>query len=152
MRKFRFIGTGTEAHEYDFPQPVVGQVYEYNEAISGESVGYYAKQIGWEWEEVINDYDLYPEGAGLKVTQFERDVQPLLMDIQKMLVEKNIKYGNSALHPVRIFSKSDSTEQLMVRIDDKLSRIANSPDDEDEDVINDLIGYLVLLKMKLKNG
>jgi len=152
MRKFRFIGTGTEAREYDFPQPIVGQVYDYNEAISGESAGYYAKHIGWEWEEVINDYDLYPEGAGLKVTQFEMDVEAILIGIQKMLVEKNKKYGNSALHPVRIFSKACTVEQLKVRIDDKLSRIANSPDDEDEDVINDLIGYLVILKMGTKNG
>jgi hypothetical protein len=38
-------------------------------------------------------------------------------------------------------------EQIRVRIDDKLSRLRNQQADEDEDVIDDLIGYLVLLKV-----
>lgn len=67
--------------------------------------------------------------------------------IAEMLIEKNLKYGNSALEPKRIFSKADSAEQIKVRIDDKLSRIANQNLEDDEDVIQDLIGYLVLLKI-----
>jgi len=35
--------------------------------------------------------------------------------------------------------------QILVRIDDKLSRMSNQ--DEDEDVVSDLLGYLVLLKI-----
>jgi hypothetical protein len=66
--------------------------------------------------------------------------------IKKLLLEKNRKYGNSALSPKRIFSKSCATEQLKVRIDDKLSRIANTGlDGADEDTLQDLIGYLILL-------
>ena len=38
-------------------------------------------------------------------------------------IHKNRKYGNSALKPNRIFSKCSATEQLLVRIDDKLNRI-----------------------------
>jgi hypothetical protein len=40
-------------------------------------------------------------------------------------------------------------EQLLVRIDDKLSRIARGAGMEatDEDTLNDLIGYLILLKI-----
>jgi hypothetical protein len=38
-------------------------------------------------------------------------------------------------------------EQLKVRLDDKLSRLQNAQDDEDEDVVSDLIGYLVLFKV-----
>ncbi len=65
-------------------------------------------------------------------------------------MEKNNKYGSSALSPSRIFSKADSVEQLKVRIDDKLNRILNYNDStEDEDVIQDLIGYLILLQIKL---
>ena len=67
--------------------------------------------------------------------------------IAQMLIEKNYSYGNSALEPVRIFSKASAREQLYVRIDDKLSRLmkgANYPGDND---IDDLIGYLVLLKI-----
>jgi hypothetical protein len=75
------------------------------------------------------------------------DINRTCNEIRDMLMEKNLAYGDSALDPVRVFSKSDSTEQLLVRIDDKLSRFArgkNYPGDND---INDLIGYLILLKI-----
>ncbi len=65
--------------------------------------------------------------------------------IKNLLLEKNRKYGNSALEPARIFSKASSIEQILVRIDDKLNRIRNRQNDEDEDVYFDLAGYLVLL-------
>jgi hypothetical protein len=51
---------------------------------------------------------------------------------------------------VRIFSKSDNVEQLKVRIDDKLSRFVRGhayPGDND---IDDLMGYLVLLKIAIQ--
>lgn len=68
-----------------------------------------------------------------------------------MLLEKNAKYGNSALDPVRVFSKASTTEQLLVRIDDKLSRIKTTGmEAPDEDTLNDLIGYLILLKIANK--
>ena len=72
--------------------------------------------------------------------------------IAQMLIEKNIAYGDSALDPVRIFSKSDPVEQLRVRIDDKLSRPMKGTDYIGDNDIDDLIGYLVLLKIaKEKN-
>ena len=67
--------------------------------------------------------------------------------IAQMLIEKNIAYGDSALDPVRIFSKSDPAEQLKVRIDDKLSRLMKGTDYPGDNDIDDLIGYLVLLKI-----
>jgi hypothetical protein len=81
-----------------------------------------------------------------RTPSFESAVDAVLKDIKDMLMEKNQKYGNSALDPVRIFSKSDADEQIRVRIDDKLSRIRNGADNEDP--IKDLMGYLVLLKIK----
>lgn len=68
-------------------------------------------------------------------------------EIKALLVEKNRKYGDSAINPVRIFSKSDAIEQINVRIDDKLNRKKNQQEDEDEDVDLDLIGYLVLKRV-----
>jgi len=68
--------------------------------------------------------------------------------IKAMLLEKNSRYGNSALDPLRIFSKSDLDEQINVRIDDKLSRLARGNLAGDtEDVVADLIGYLVLKRV-----
>jgi hypothetical protein len=79
---------------------------------------------------------------------FAIQVEEVLDSIEKMLIEKNRKYGNSALEPIGVFSKFSAKEGLLVRIDDKLKRIKNgSLDKDDEDVVNDLIGYLVLLKI-----
>lgn len=67
--------------------------------------------------------------------------------IAEVLIEKNKKYGNSAIQPKRIFSKASPVEQINVRIDDKLSRIANQQVNEDEDAEFDLIGYLILKRV-----
>ena len=76
-------------------------------------------------------------------------IEQVCDDIKALLLEKNAKYGDSALSPKRIFSSSGSTEQILVRIDDKLSRIATRGfrGEQDEDTLSDLIGYLVLLKV-----
>jgi hypothetical protein len=80
---------------------------------------------------------------------FHEQVYKVLGEIQEMLIAKNQKYGNSALEPLGVFSKLSAKEGLLVRIDDKLKRIKNgSLDRDDEDVINDLIGYLVLFKIQ----
>lgn len=78
---------------------------------------------------------------------FEDKVKEVTSGVYRMLVEKNKAYGNSALDPVRIFSKASTREQLLVRIDDKLSRIARGNEFPGEDVIDDLLGYLVLVKL-----
>jgi hypothetical protein len=79
---------------------------------------------------------------------FAVQVGVVLDDIQDLLIAKNQKYGNSALEPLGVFSQLSAKEGLLVRIDDKLKRIKNgSLEKDDEDVINDLIGYLVLLKI-----
>ncbi len=69
-------------------------------------------------------------------------------DIKLILLEKNAKYGNSAVEPLSIFSKQDNAAAICARIDDKLSRIANCGlNDATEDTLDDLIGYLILLKI-----
>ena len=83
----------------------------------------------------------------MQENNFEVSIKKELEKIGDMLIEKNRKYGNSALEPIRVFSKASSKEQILVRLDDKLSRLKNQQIDEDEDVIDDLIGYLFLLKL-----
>ena len=69
-------------------------------------------------------------------------------EIRDLLLAKNKAYGDSALEPDNIFSKLDSAQAICARIDDKLSRIKNvGLDDNTEDTLDDLIGYLVLLKI-----
>jgi len=76
----------------------------------------------------------------------------LMDEIKTMLLAKNVQYGDSALQPVRVFSTADTTEQIKVRIDDKINRIVQGNDsmESDEDVIKDLIGYLVLLLINMR--
>jgi hypothetical protein len=84
---------------------------------------------------------------------FKEEVNSVLEEIQEMLISKNAKYGNSALEPLGVFSQLSAKEGLLIRIDDKLKRIKNgSLDKDDEDVVNDLIGYLVLLKIHAKQS
>lgn len=75
------------------------------------------------------------------------DINRVCDEIKNMLMQKNLAYGDSALDPVRIFSKASATEQLLVRIDDKLSRFARGKSYPGDNDIVDLIGYLVLLKI-----
>lgn len=85
----------------------------------------------------------------MNYTKTQESIVAVCDEIKELLLSKNRKYGNSALEPVRIFSQCDPVEQICVRIDDKLSRISKGAGllAADEDVVNDLIGYLVLLKV-----
>ena len=89
----------------------------------------------------------------MTVPESEMKISGVCDDIKELLIHKNRKYGNSALQPNRIFSKCSATEQLLVRIDDKLNRIMKGAGllANDEDVVNDLIGYLVLLKISMES-
>lgn len=87
-----------------------------------------------------------------KQEEFRKDMNDVLDAVGALLIEKNRKYGDSALSPARIFSKASPLEQLKVRIDDKLTRIRNQNLDEDEDVVDDLLGYLVIYKIAEKRN
>ena len=66
--------------------------------------------------------------------------------LEELLLSKNKAYGNSALSPINVFSKRNAIDSLCARIDDKLSRIKNRGlDDNTEDTLFDLAGYLILL-------
>jgi hypothetical protein len=75
------------------------------------------------------------------------DIWTVCFEIAEMLVDKNRSYGDSALSPVRIFSKASPMEQLAIRIDDKLSRLTKGHEFLGDNDLDDLIGYLILLKV-----
>ena len=99
-----------------------------------------------EWEKY---YPSPKKGEGWDTRQ---DIIKMMREIERFLLAKNTQYGDSALSPIIIFSKADKTEQLKVRIDDKLNRLmqGDASIETDEDVIKDLIGYLVLLLINLR--
>lgn len=96
----------------------------------------------WPEPEVGMDRDLREDKY--EHDKFCEAVDVVLQDFGTMLKEKNKKYGNSALHPVRVFSKADAKEQIKVRMDDKISRLVRGTGEESEDVYQDLAGYIFL--------
>ncbi len=59
-----------------------------------------------------------------------------------LLIEKNRKYGDAILNPFNLFSSRNIRHTILSRLDEKMSRLLNSNDDEDEDIIIDIMGYL----------
>ena len=80
-----------------------------------------------------------------------REILEVCLELALFLIEKNRAYGDSALKPVRVFSKADPAEQIRVRMDDKLSRLMRG-EAAGEDALKDLVGYWVLLQIADKGG
>jgi len=81
---------------------------------------------------------------------FNAKLDKVANKVIELLKEKNAAYGNTALNPPNIFSKLNSREAICARLDDKLSRIKNKGiNDKTEDTVDDVIGYLLLLKMSI---
>ncbi len=89
------------------------------------------------------------EGSAMasEPTTMKDKISDELQQIETFLHDKNDAYGNSALDPVRVFSRTDTAEQLRVRIDDKLSRLMRGGEYPGDDTVLDLVGYLVLLRI-----
>ena len=70
--------------------------------------------------------------------------------MKDLLLYKNEKYGDSALSPNNIFYKGDSTNSILIRLDDKIGRIKNNPDSLPRmNDVCDIIGYCTLLLVSM---
>lgn len=85
-----------------------------------------------------------------QLNETQQVISEVCDELKQFLIKKNKAYGNSALEPLRILSKSDTEEQLNVRIDDKLSRLMRGQAFDGDNDIDDLIGYLILKKVYRK--
>ena len=80
-------------------------------------------------------------------------IKAICEEISDLLCMKNEAYGDSAISPIAVFGEADPLKALGCRIDDKLSRIRNrGVQDNTEDTLDDLIGYLVLYKIARENA
>ena len=72
----------------------------------------------------------------------------VFFNMATLIEYKNGKYGDSATTPLNIFckhlNKESNVNSILVRLDDKLSRVANSTSLNFNDVC-DIMGYLSLL-------
>lgn len=87
-------------------------------------------------EEVLSTVSMY--------TETQEKISAVYDSLKSLVIYKNEKYGNSALEPLGIFSKNDSTNSILIRLDDKLQRIKNASELRKNDV-SDIMGYLCLL-------
>jgi hypothetical protein len=75
--------------------------------------------------------------------KFVTDIDLVLGEIRRLLIEKNKAYGNSVFEPLMILSKLSVRDRIFVRIEDKLNRAFHG-EDLGEDTLLDLLGYLIL--------
>ena len=88
------------------------------------------------------------------LTQTQTEITEVMNELRVLLINKNEQYGDSVLEPIRIFAKARIDERVKVRIDDKINRLLQGDDslESDEDVIKDLIGYLVLFLLHMRRN
>lgn len=83
-----------------------------------------------------------------------QDIIEICDQIKQLLLDKTSDYGSSFSDPLKVFSSVDAEERVRSRIDDKLKRLqqiqAKREMNFQEDTLDDLIGYLILLKVLLK--
>ena len=79
----------------------------------------------------------------------QQDIILLLDNLKEFLLEKNKRYGDSAIYPAMIFSSVSAEDQIKNRLDDKLSRIKHSDELRKNDVV-DVMGYVALLMIQKK--
>lgn len=100
-----------------------------------ESQGEQLSNINWFNRELISAMN--PQLGQIEPNPF----QVIADGLAKVLIEKNKRYGDSALNPINVFNGKSKVGQ---RADDKISRIQNSVVLRKNDIA-DLIGYLFLI-------
>lgn len=83
-------------------------------------------------------------------TDTQQKLSDVLDGMKNLLLYKNRKYGDSAINPKKIFYKGDSTNSILIRLDDKLGRVMSNTDDKPRvNDVADIIGYCTLLLVSM---
>ena len=80
----------------------------------------------------------------------QQKIHEIMNAMKDLLLYKNQKYGDSAINPKGIFYKGDSTNSILIRLDDKLGRVMSNT--EEKPLVNDvcdIIGYCTLLLISM---
>ena len=126
--------------------------YDSDLLITKEAYDEYTKNV---WEKDPNAYKFRKTcesdieyknrmlGKGNSLTS-EATIESVCDALKEFLLAKNKNYGNSATEPLKIFSKISNIERMLCRLDEKMSRIKNSDELRQNDVV-DALGYFVLI-------
>jgi hypothetical protein len=80
----------------------------------------------------------------------QQKIHEIMGAMKDLLLYKNQKYGDSAINPKKIFYKGDSTNSILIRLDDKLGRIMSNTEEKPRvNDVADIIGYCTLLLISM---
>jgi hypothetical protein len=80
----------------------------------------------------------------------QQKIHEILGAMKDLLLYKNQKYGDSAINPKKIFYKGDSTNSILIRLDDKIGRIMSNTEEKPRiNDVCDIIGYCTLLLISM---
>lgn len=83
-------------------------------------------------------------------TPTQRKIREVIEAMKDLLLYKNRKYGDSAINPKKVFYKGDSTNSILIRLDDKLGRVMSNTEDKPRvNDVCDIIGYCTLLLISM---
>lgn len=83
-------------------------------------------------------------------TPTQQKIKDILEGMKNLLLYKNRKYGDSAINPKKIFYKGDSTNSILIRLDDKLGRVMSNTEEKPRvNDVADIIGYCTLLLISM---
>ena len=83
------------------------------------------------------------EEIKVESTEMQEKISVFFDNFKEFLIEKNRRYGNSVGNS-GTFYKGDNAEGILIRLDDKLSRIRNNSGQPRANDFQDLIGYIAL--------
>ena len=80
----------------------------------------------------------------------QQKIHEIMGAMKDLLLYKNQKYGDSAINPKGIFYKGDSTNSILIRLDDKLGRVMSNTEEKPRiNDVCDIIGYCTLLLISM---
>ena len=97
-------------------------------------------------------YSVTKNGNVVKKTanETQQKIKDILSGMTDLLLYKNRKYGDSAVNPKKIFYKGDSTNSVLIRLDDKIGRIMSNTEEKPRvNDVADIIGYCTLLLVSM---
>ena len=86
----------------------------------------------------------------VKGTPTQQKIKDVLSGMTDLLLYKNRKYGDSAINPKKIFYKGDSTNSILIRLDDKIGRVMSNTEEKPRvNDVADIIRYCTLLLVSM---
>ena len=111
--------------------------------LAHQKIGIPVEEVGKkinELNEILKEHNM--------VLRAENDVGVCFWKDENTAISQ--KYGDSAINPKKIFYKGDSTNSILIRLDDKIGRVMSNPDDKPRvNDVADIIGYCTLLLISM---